>query len=300
MYTLGASRSTSYFSEPETHLDPELFDNKHLKGWVRNGINEILFNFLNHEYRHPELWTHAWLAGSGVSYQWSASRHPGDLDCLIGIDYIQFRKANPEYSGLGDRDISEMMNELFKSALQPKTENWHGYELTFYVNPGATDIRTINPYAAYSLKYDEWTVPPDSTQTPPSKPEWDNVANADARMVDNIHTRYTQAIQDMNMARDLPSRRNAEVRKEAAEQQGVMMWDEIHHNRRMAFNMDGAGYYDFHNYRWQAAKRSGAHQILRDIKNRVIEEEGKQSIYGTELPDVNTLIRRAATYRAGE
>jgi hypothetical protein len=294
-----AQKSTSYFSAPESKLDPELFDGRVLKSWVRHGINQILFDFLNHEYRHPELWAHPWLAGSGVSYQWSAARHPGDLDCLIGLDYIQFRKANPEYAYLGDKEISEMMNELFKEALQPKTEDWHGYELTFYVNPGATDIRTINPYAAYSLKYDEWTVPPDPTQSPPSKPEWDTVALADSKMAENIHTRYVQAVQDMSSARDLPSRRNAEVRKEAAETQGVMMWDEIHHNRRQAFTMEGAGYYDFHNYRWQAAKRSGAHELLRTIKNRVNEEEEKTDLYGTDLPDVNTLIRRAATYRTG-
>jgi hypothetical protein len=201
---------------------------------------------------------------------------------------------------MGDTEISGMMNELFKEALQPKTEEWHGYELTFYVNPGATDIRTINPYAAYSLKYDEWTVPPDPSQSPPSKPEWDSVAYADAKMAETIQTRYTQAVNDMKVARDLPSRRNAEVRKEAAESQGVSMWDEIHHNRRLAFSMDGAGYYDFHNYRWQAAKRSGAHQILRNIKNRVQEEQDPVSVYGTELPDADTLIRRAAAYRVGE
>ena len=292
-----APMSTSYFSAPESKLDPTLFDGRTLKSWVRNGINQILFDFLYREYRHPELWAHPWLAGSGVSYQWSASRRPSDVDCLIGLDYVQFRKANPEYAYMGDNEVSQMMNELFKEGLQPKTEDWHGYELTFYVNPGATDIRTINPYAAYSLKYDEWTVPPDPTQTPPKKPEWDTVADNDSKMATNIHTRYMQAVNDMESARDLPSRRNAEVRKEAAEAQGVAMWDEIHHNRRLAFTMDGAGYYDFHNYRWQAAKRSGAHEMLRTIKNRANDEQEQKSVYGTDLPDVNTLIRRAATYR---
>jgi hypothetical protein len=303
MYTLGAPHSTSYFSAPEKTLDPQLFDGRTLKGWVRNGIHEILFDFLKHEYRHAELWAHPWLAGSGVSYQWSASRHPGDLDCLIGLDYVQFRKANPEYAYMGDNDVSQMMNELFKSALQPKTEDWHGYELTFYVNPGATDIRTINPYAAYDLKYDEWTVPPDPTQEAPTHhTEWDTVAGNDAKMAQTIYTRYTQALDDLKLARDPATRRNAEVRKDAAASQGVAMWDEIHHNRRLAFTMEGAGYYDFNNYRWQAAKRSGAHEILRGIKNDVTaEQEAEQpSVYGTDLPDANTLIRRAATYRLGE
>ena len=298
MYNIGSPRSTSYFSDPESHLDPELFSGRQLKGWVRNGITEILFDFLNREFRHPELWAHHWLAGSGVSYQWSAARHPGDLDCLIGVDYVQFRKANPEYAYIGDTEVSEMLNEMFKEGLQPQTEEWHGYELTFYVNPGATDIRTINPYAAYDLKYDEWTVPPDPTQQAPThQKEWDTVAHNDAELTENIHTRYLTAVNDMEVARDPASRRNAEVRKEAAEEQAEALWDEIHHNRRLAFSMDGAGYYDFHNYRWQAAKRSGAHQILREMKNRIKEEQGKQNVYGTELPDANTLIRRAATYR---
>ena len=122
MYS-SAQKSTSYFSAPESTLDPTLFDGRTLKTWVRQGINQILFDFLNHEYRHPELWAHPWLAGSGVSYQWSADRHPSDLDCLIGLNYIQFRKANPEYAYMGDKEVGDMMNELFKEALQPKTED---------------------------------------------------------------------------------------------------------------------------------------------------------------------------------
>ena len=89
--------ATSYFSKPEESLDPKLFDGTHLKGWVRNGLLHLLFDFLREEYRHPDLWAHVWIAGSGVSYQWSAAREPGDLDVLIGIDYLQFRRANPEY-----------------------------------------------------------------------------------------------------------------------------------------------------------------------------------------------------------
>lgn len=300
MHFMGHQRSTSYFSEPETHLDPELFNGRQLKAWVRNGIMQILFDFLNHEFRHPEYWAHPWIAGSGVSYQWSAARHPGDLDCLIGVEYVQFRKANPEYAYMGDEDVSMMMNELFKESLQPKTEDWHGYELTFYVNPGSTDIRNIQPYAAYDLKYDEWTVPPDPSQTPPIRPEWDAATDRDAELVEKIKTRYESAMQDLKVAREAASRRNAEVRKETAEQQALAMWDDIHHNRRLAFSSEGAGYYDFHNYRWQAAKRSGVHEVLRDIKNRVKDEEDNVSVYGTELPDADTLIRRAAAYRAGQ
>ena len=156
--------ATSYFSAPEEDLDPRLFTGHHLNGWVRNGILQLLFGFLNDAYRHSDLWCHVWLAGSGVSYQWSAAREPGDLDVLIGVNYVQFRKAHPEYVGLSDVEISKMLNEDFRNNLQPETENWNGFEVTFYVNPGATDIRTINPYAAYDLTHDEWTVNPRSEE----------------------------------------------------------------------------------------------------------------------------------------
>ena len=66
--------ATSYFSAPESDLDPKLFTGTHLNGWVRNGILQLLFDFLNETYRHPDLWAHVWIAGSGVSYQWSAAR----------------------------------------------------------------------------------------------------------------------------------------------------------------------------------------------------------------------------------
>jgi hypothetical protein len=254
---------------------------------------QLLQDFFSHEFRHSELWAHPWLAGSGVSYQWSAHREPGDLDCLVGVDGVQFRKANPEYAGLLDSEIADMINELFRSMLYPKTENWHGYELTFYVNPGATDIRTINPYAAYDLKYDEWTVPPDPTQTAPVNPEWDVAADADAIAAKQIHTRFTSALQDVRVSHADATRRNAEVKMDAAKKQAEALFNEIHGNRHLAFTLDGAGYYDFNNYRWQASKRSGAINLLKQVK----EFKSNEPNYGVDLPDTRTLIRRAATYR---
>jgi hypothetical protein len=281
---------TSYFSEPSQTLDPELFENRTLKTWVRQGIMQLLNDFFNVEYRHSELWAHPWLAGSGVSYQWAASRSPGDLDCLVGIDSVQFRKANPEYSGLTDAEIADMINELFRSLLQPKTEDWNGYELTFYVNPGATDIRRINPYAAYDLKHNEWTVPPDPSQKAPVNREWDAVVDSDSRTATQIHTRFTNAIQDMSMAHAGPARRNAEVKVNAAKQQADALFGEIHGGRHDAFAPGGAGYYDFHNYRWQGSKSTGSVNLLKKVRD-----------YGEadtpEMPSITTLIRRAATYR---
>lgn len=290
--SLSGINPTSYFSDPEKMLDPTLFQGRVLQSWVRTGITSMLNDFLGLHYRHPELWSHPWLAGSGVSYQWSANRQPGDLDCLVGVDYIQFRKANPEFAGLSDTEISEQLNEEFREDLQPKTSNWNGYELTFYVNPGATDIRAIKPYAAYDLKYDEWTVHPDPNAKAPVQPAWDSVAASDAQLAVQAHTRYTQAVNDVQTSHNDALRRNAENRLAIVGQQAMALYDEIHGNRGLAFSQTGSGYADFHNYRWQAGKRLGTVDLLRSIRQSI-----RQPAAAVEVPDARTLIRRAALYR---
>lgn len=291
--------STSYFSQPEADLDPRLFDGVNLKAWVRNGILQLLFGFLNETYRHPDLWCHVWIAGSGVSYQWSAAREPGDLDVLIGVDYIQFRRAHPEYQGLGDVEISKMLNEDFREYLQPETENWNGFEVTFYVNPGATDIRSIHPYAAYDLTHNEWTVFPEKT-TAPDQPVWESAAQRDLSMATDIITRYSKAITDLQAAPNDAARRNAELRMHQALTQGSMLFEDIHSSRRLAFSSRGSGYSDYYNYRWQAGKKYGTVPALRKMKDYLDAYHSQQAeeTYGVELPSTETLIRRAATYRA--
>jgi hypothetical protein len=296
----GAQLPTSYFSTPSQTLDPTLFDGRTLKPWVRQGVLNILYDFLGKTYRHPELWAHAWIAGSGVSYQWEASRQPADLDCLIGVDYLQFRKANPEFVGLSDTEISYEMNDQFREQLHPQTENWNGFELTFYVNPGATDIRSIKPYAAYDLKYDEWTVSPDPSATPPQNLDWEQTVLYDKSMATQSHTRYNAALQDLQTAQNAPSRRNAETRLMTALGQANALFDEIHLGRKQAFDSSGEGYSDFHNYRWQAGKREGTIDTLRAMRQhyKTIQQSLETSLYGAELPSSDTLLRRAALYRA--
>jgi hypothetical protein len=291
--------ATSYFSKPEENLDPRLFDGTHLKGWARNGILHLLFDFLKEEYRHPDLWSRVWIAGSGVSYQWSAAREPGDLDVLIGVDYLQFRKANPEYLGLSDVEISKMLNEDFRNNLQPDTENWNGFEVTFYVNPGATDIRTINPYAAYDLTHDEWTVTP-KKESAPHRATWDVMAQRDLSMASEIIMRYSKAITDLNASQNDAARRNAEARMQAALMQATALYKDIHEGRKLAFRQEGEGYTDFYNYRWQAGKKYGTVPALRKMSEywSAYKTQQAEATYGVELPDTQTLIRRAATYRA--
>lgn len=285
---------TSYFSEPALTLDPNLFEGRVLRPWVRNGVMSLLNDFLSLHYRHPEFWAQPWLAGSGVSYQWQAAREPGDLDCLVGVNFVQFRKANPEFAGLSDREIADQLNEEFRENLQLQTENWNGYELTFYVNPAATDIRAIKPYAAYDLKHDEWTVHPDRNQTPPQNPEWDRIVGSDASATEQIMARFNGALQDVQTSHAGPMRVNAETKLTMAAAQGNALYNEIHNNRSMAFSPTGQGYGDFHNYRWQAGKASGTISSLRKIRSYM-----KTALHqrGIDLPDASTMVRRAATYR---
>jgi len=289
---------TSYFSTPSTTLDPTLFEGRHLRSWVRQGINSLLLGFLEQKYRQPDTWAHPWLAGSGVSYQWEASRQPADLDCLVGVDFIQFRKSNPEMTGLSDKEISDQINSDFRTELQPETENWNGYELTFYVNTQATDIRAINPYAAYDVKYDDWTVAPNPAAQAPRNPEWETAADNDYHFANQIAMRFTVARDELSQARGDAARRNAETKLVTAVQQGTALFDDIHQNRSLAFSPMGEGYNDFNNYRWQAGKRKGTIQMLRSIKEHGTEHQKlhEQETYGAQLPDAHLTLRTSALY----
>lgn len=291
--------STSYFSAPSENLDPNLFDGMHLKGWVRNGLLQVFFGFMNDQYRQPETWTTVWIAGSAVSYQWSAARTPGDLDVLVGVNYIDFRRAHPEYSGLTDIEVSRMLNEEFRNYLQPEMQDWNGFEVTFYVNPGATDIKTINPYAAYDLTHNEWTVVPEKTGAPHNA-VWEEIAKRDHATANTIVQRYSSAMTEVQAAQNDAARRNAEARLESSLIQANSLYNEIHETRKLAFSKTGKGYGDFYNYRWQAGKKYGTVPALRKMSEYWAAYKAQQAdeTYGIDLPDTQTLIRRAATYRA--
>jgi hypothetical protein len=295
---VGESYSTSYFSTPSITLDPKLFEGRNLRAPVRQGIMALINDFLGRKYRHPEIWSHPWLAGSAVSYQWEASRQPGDLDCLVGVNFVQFRKANPEFAGLSDSEIAYEINDDFYNGLQPTTSDWNGFELTFYVNPGGSDIRDIKPYAAYDLKYDEWTVTPSPVASPPAAPSWETAVGADKAMASQISNRYLAALNSAQVSTSEATRRNAETNMKMSMEQAINMYEDIHMGRRLAFSTDGEGYADYHNYRWQAAKREGIVQQLKPIRDKAMDvaSQTAHELYGVDLPDTTTLIRRAALY----
>jgi len=235
-----------------------------------------------------------WLAGSGVSYQWSAARNPADLDCLIGINYLLFRQANPDYKALSDKQIADMFNADFREDLHPLTKGFiDAYELTFFVNV-KTDIRSIKPYAAYSLTTDDWTVQPD-LKGPPRNRTWEEQTLKDTSKTTEILSRYSAALTSLSGASTDTARRNAEAALKLAVEQGAALFDEIHHGRTYAFSPGGQGYMDKYNYRWQAGKSAGIVQALRQLKDVSVSgrKSFEESTYGMQLPDTSVLIRRA-------
>lgn len=285
--------STSYFSAPSSELDPKLFQGMELESWVRTGILSLLFDYLARHFSNPHQWTKAWLAGSGVSYQWEASREPGDLDCLVGIDYVTFRRYNTEYAGYSDAEVASMFNEGFNAELMPNTRNWEGYELTFYVNE-QSDIRDINPYAAYDLIGNVWTVAPEKNPQPPYSRAWEQRSVRDEETAKEMVSRYNSALEEVKRATNPAHRINAERKLQLAADQAITLYDDIHAGRKVAFSRIGSGYSDFNNYRWQAGKRSGVIQALRSIKELkdASKKQNQLQTYGVELPDADTLIRR--------
>lgn len=289
---------TSYFAPSAAGLDPRLFRGNKLIPAVRSSVLRILFEHLHVHYYNPDAYVHVWLAGSAVSYQWSAARSPADLDCLIGINYLQFRQSNLEYKALSDKQIAAMFNEDFRTALHPHTGNFlESYELTFYVNV-KSDIISIKPYAAYSLTNDDWVVQPEVRKAPVNK-MWDRKVAQDTSLATEILSRYSTALNSISMATTDNARRNAESALYLAVQQGAALFEDMHSGRKSAFSSEGLGYADIANYRWQSGKSAGTVQALKKLKDIASKskKEFEQSTYGMELPTTDTLIRRALLNR---
>ena len=292
-------QSTSYFSPSETILDPRLFRSNKIIPAVRDGILATLFGFLEQTYTSAPSWALVWLAGSGVSYQWSAHRDPGDLDCLIGIDYIAFRQSNESFKGLSNQEIASMLNEHMRVDLWPTTEKYlDSFELTFYIN-AQSDIRKIQPYAAYSLTTDDWTVVPtgDHGNTKPPK-GWELKVNRDRSMASDIVMRYQIALGELMAAQNDAARRNAESKMTLALGQATALFEDIHKTRSQAFSESGKGYSDYANYRWQYGKEMGVVPALKEMREyqEKIRKIIEHTLYGQEMPTPATLVRRAALH----
>lgn len=298
--------STSYFSDPEPELDPSLFEGTHLKANVREWVLNTVLDFLAEKYTAPDDWARLWIAGSGISYQWSADRDPGDLDVMLGVDYVRFRQANPGFNGLSDMEVARQLNVDMFTDLYPEIDGVSfgrtNFEVTVYANMGVTadpdGILTIHPYAAYDLTSDEWAVVPERHPHVYAHPSWNVTVEADRQRGEAIVSHYSKALEQVHGARNDAHRTNAVGYLKSTLDAASGLYDEIHAGRKAAFNQYGHGYADFHNYRWQSGKASGVIQAMKRMKDYAdgAAKATEVETYGMELPDSDTLIRRAGTY----
>jgi hypothetical protein len=290
MATLPSGHS-GYFSAPSHGLDPALFDAEHLKPAVREHLLKLLTDALQHDLKLTgwREWLTAWIAGSGVTYQWGGDRGAtGDLDVLFGVDYKRFAALNPRFAGLPESDAANYVTSQLKEELWPRTANTSingkHFEVTYFWNPGTgRDIRSINPYAAYDMSNDKWAVrPPSLPQDPRSlySQEWFDAADRD--------TDAARSIVDLVRSGSNADRANGITRART-------LFDALHQGRRAAFGEQGKGYGDWANFRWQRAKETGVvaglNQILQSA--HAAQEESDADLYGgtPEGPDV--LLTRA-------
>jgi hypothetical protein len=272
---------SGYFSRPSHVLDPHLFDGEHLKPDVRQVLNSLLLDYLSTAYNNPKSWTMVWLAGSGVSYQWAASRGNGDLDVLFGIDYSQFVNDNPRFQWMTREEIVDTIDADLKERLWPRTAyipfgedmdsfiDYQYYEITFFLNDNVeadpNSIVHIRPYAAYNITTDEWTTKPSKLPQNPEllyPEEFNTQANANKEAAEALVTRYKAISNERG-----PLGVNNRVHKELIKSQAKSLFDSIHLGRKAAFSEHGEGYGDFYNYQWQRAKADGIVNALNEIIN---------------------------------
>lgn len=291
---------SGYFSMPGTSLDPHLFGNTMtLRPEIRTWILDTLYSYWDKKWNSPKLWSQVWLAGSGVSYQWSAARGNGDLDVLIGINFPEFFRHNPDYLGFGEVDVADFMNQDLHQNLWPTTAttNFNGqfYEVTYYVNPHSDDIRNINPYAAYSVTFNTWTVKPNPAPDHSFPSAYWKAAGDQENAIHDLVGKYNHYVSLSRSAANSAVQTNSQTALNLITSQAKTMFDDIHLGRRQAFGPGGSGYGDYYNFRWQYHKRAGTIQALDAIahqRSALLETEDQQ-LYGRPIMSAQEAIRNA-------
>lgn len=298
--------ASGYFSAPQDTLDPNLFDGTMLKPDVRSWINHTLAAELAKlGLKYAARWTYVWLAGSGISYQWAADRGNGDLDVLFGVDYPAFLQRNPDWGGMSEEQFSNWLNGNLKAQLWTRTAHQEFgdqvYEVTFYENPGTgRDITSIQPYAAYNLRTNSWTVTPPKVAADPASmyPEaWFHAAELDKTQAVRLLERYGKH----NLALEgtspgSPGWHNAGAALGLVTQQAQALWDDIHGGRHAAFAQGGHGYGDWANFRWQQGKRTGVVNALRGLVGvrKAATDASDTELYGGPILSADEALSRAA------
>lgn len=296
---------SGYYAPPEEQLDPRVIARGKVRPELRRRLLTALYDFWGTRYVDPHRWSRAWLAGSALAWQWSGRGTP-DLDVLIGVDRVKFIDANPNFEGWTDAQIAGWLTDELKSGLDPLTANMvvpgtatvpsQVFEATYYVNPAAADIRAINPYAAYDLTSDEWTVKPDRPPQDwdPRKQfpaEWWSFVDSEIESVHKLVDRYNDLASQISTAAG-PARVSLEAHLGSVIEQGSALFDDVHKSRRQSFSPGGGGYYGYENFRWQAHKHYGTVDPLHALATlRATASQQRQSeLYGATIADPTKAI----------
>jgi len=254
---------------PTTCLDKDLFDGDHLKPQVRSTLLARLDSVLA-----PVLGS-GWedvasvhLAGSQVS-MWTDEncQGNGDLDTLIGIAYTHARNRIPAWAVLTDEAIDKLLNAALREHYN--ASHWHPafapgdreFDLTGYVNSGAIDIRSLNPYAAYDLIHDDWTV------RPPQLPSWGPES-------------FPQGPALFQEARGLIAQVRAILRlpEPFRAQEARRIWAYIHEGRKADFSETGMGWLGVGNVLEKALDQASG-DLVGKLKAAVYgQETGPQAL----------------------
>lgn len=290
--------SEGYFSQPSATQDPRLIDpkSKKIRTDVRAVILRLLYSFWDSRYVAPREWSTVWIAGSAISFQWGG-RSDGDLDVLIGVDYTKFYERNPHMAMLQPAELDDRFNDEFHADLHPTTADYalspgSHWEITFYVNHAATDIRSIMPYAAFDLTHNEWTVPsvnPGGEWDPRShfSQDWWKTLDTEVEQAQLLVSQYDNAVAQLRTMRpNDPATQSALVAVRSAAERSAQFFDAVHDGRREAFKPGGDGFFGYGNLRWQTHKHYGTLAPLHSIKELLssARKDADAVLYGRSVP----------------
>lgn len=298
--------TSGFWGQPVEGLDPRLIDaaTQSFRADIRAEILNRLYTFWRKLYADPEGWSTVWVAGSALSHQFQEHTQP-DLDVLIGVDYPKFFAANQQFSGVDESALSSQFNDEFRTYLDPETADlFGGFEVTFYVNPHATDIRDINPYAAYDLTNNSWTVHPIDVPANWNPREyfpldWWRSIDSEIEQGKQIVGQYdTLANRVRSSVGGSIKQSSALAQLRAVAKKATDLFTDIHSKRKLAFSPGGQGFMDYYNLRWQAHKQAGTVKALHSIAELNEEANKAQDTqrYGAPIDSASQALLKAQLF----
>jgi 8-oxo-dGTP diphosphatase len=228
--------SGRYWGPNSAQNDQRLFEGDHLRPEVRSNILDRVGAVLRPHYKDWAKWAKVYFAGSEAA-RWQPFN--GDFDILIGIDWPEFHKANPDWAEYPDAGIAAGMTDHFWMEPGGNVKDYWftlqdgrkvgPFDRTFFVNPKAWDIRDLHPYAAYNVTDDDWAVHP--LEVP---------ADWDATHLPESYWTYAESLlHEIRAIGQLP--------EEERHRMASNLWDQIHTHRSDAFADGGKGLFDLSN-----------------------------------------------------